>query len=428
MAEQQVQTRKVAHISVEEIDEHVVGDQNDVLSLNQDSEEEFSGFESDDVPRNISKEKTIGKTVKSVVKKVTSKDASGGKKQTRSSTKKPQKKGKSTNNPSCMVQIDLNNLSSSNLNLLKEKLGLSQPENSNDCYYDDYDAYENETEWDENVDIHTAPNLRVQVENDESEDDIGIIPSVRPKVKDMSKKLMNDLFGDNSDKENNSDDENEWKLPKIKKKSRGPPVSKSLAELMNTACTASCDTQSIRESHLVPENCDMMFPPSVNLEMWRNLDKRTRSVDRLFQDLQNLLAAGMVPVMKLAEMLRGNLPAKEQTKQLVSDSLTLLGQVQYNLSIRRRFLIRPNIPNKKYRALCNFDTPITCQLFGDDISKEMKNCDAGVMLSNSLRAYQNFSMHENLRRSRGRFPCNFRGRWRFMPYGNPHYGNPNFNT
>ncbi|KAH3825617.1 hypothetical protein DPMN_127498 [Dreissena polymorpha] len=77
MAEQQVQTHKVAQISVEEIDEHVVGDQNDVLSLDQDSEEEFSGFESDDVPRKISKEKTIGKTLKSVVKKVTSKDASG---------------------------------------------------------------------------------------------------------------------------------------------------------------------------------------------------------------------------------------------------------------------------------------------------------------------------------------------------------------
>ncbi|KAH3742279.1 hypothetical protein DPMN_049017 [Dreissena polymorpha] len=195
MAEQQVQTRKekAARISIENIHEHEDSEQNDVLSLDQDSAEEFSVFESDDIPRNRSKEKKNGNTLKSAVKKVTSKDASGGRKH--SCTKKPQKKGKSTSNPSCMVQIDLNNLSSSNLKLLMEKLGLSQTDYSNDCYYDDYDEYENETEWDENVDIHNAPNLHVQVENNnESEDDIGINYSVIPKVKDMSKKLMTDLL------------------------------------------------------------------------------------------------------------------------------------------------------------------------------------------------------------------------------------------
>ncbi|KAH3781550.1 hypothetical protein DPMN_159381 [Dreissena polymorpha] len=50
------------------------------------------------------------------------------------------------------------------------------------------------------------------------------------------------------------------------------------------------------------------------------------------------------------------------------------------------------------------------------------------MLSNSLRAYQNFFMNENPRRGRERFTCNFRGPGRFMRYGNPHYGNPDFNT
>ncbi|KAH3832848.1 hypothetical protein DPMN_106144 [Dreissena polymorpha] len=56
MAEQQVQTckEKSAQISVENIHEHVVNEQNDVLSLDLDSAEEFSGFESDDIPRNRS--------------------------------------------------------------------------------------------------------------------------------------------------------------------------------------------------------------------------------------------------------------------------------------------------------------------------------------------------------------------------------------
>ncbi|KAH3874657.1 hypothetical protein DPMN_037908 [Dreissena polymorpha] len=54
----------------------------------------------------------------------------------------------------------------------------------------------------------------------------------------------------------------------------------------------------------------------------------------------------------------------------------------------------------------------------------MKNCHAGVMLSNSLRAYQNFSMNENPRRGRGRFPRNFRGCGRSMPYGTHIMGIP----
>ncbi|KAH3781549.1 hypothetical protein DPMN_159380 [Dreissena polymorpha] len=69
MAEHQVQTckEKAAQISIEEIGEHEVGEQNDVLSLDQDSAEEFSGFESDDIPRKRSKEKKNCKTLKSVI-------------------------------------------------------------------------------------------------------------------------------------------------------------------------------------------------------------------------------------------------------------------------------------------------------------------------------------------------------------------------
>lgn len=38
------------------------------------------------------------------------------------------------------------------------------------------------------------------------------------------------------------------------------------------------------------------------------------------------------------------------------------------------YLIRPNL-KKKYRNLCNYNTPINTLLFGSDISKEIKNLD-----------------------------------------------------
>jgi hypothetical protein len=60
---------------------------------------------------------------------------------------------------------------------------------------------------------------------------------------------------------------------------------------------------------------------------------------------------------------------------MLSEALTILGQVQLNISLRRRYMIRPNL-KKKYFNLCNVNTPITDKLFGDDLAKEIKNCDA----------------------------------------------------
>ena len=59
------------------------------------------------------------------------------------------------------------------------------------------------------------------------------------------------------------------------------------------------------------------------------------------------MATGLTPIIKLAESLKLQIMANNDAKTLLSDSLTLLGQVQYNLSIRRRYFIRPTL-KKKY--------------------------------------------------------------------------------
>lgn len=69
---------------------------------------------------------------------------------------------------------------------------------------------------------------------------------------------------------------------------------------------------------------------------------------------------------------------KDEVKGMVSDLLTVLSQVQYNLSLRRRYLIRPYL-KKKYSSICSISMPITIKLFGDDISKEVKTCDVLIV-------------------------------------------------
>ena len=77
----------------------------------------------------------------------------------------------------------------------------------------------------------------------------------------------------------------------------------------------------------------------------------------------------MVPMIKLVSLLKRNL--SEEAKSHISDAITLLGQAQFNISIRRRYMIRPYLKTK-YSPLCNITTPITNQLFGDDLSRDEK--------------------------------------------------------
>ncbi|KAH3718290.1 hypothetical protein DPMN_061092 [Dreissena polymorpha] len=116
-------------------------------------------------------------------------------------------------------------------------------------------------------------------------------------------------------------------------------------------------------------------------------------------DIQNLAAVGIVPMIKFAELLKPQISSNSEARTLISDIMTIMGQVQYNLSLRRRYLIRPNI-NERYSNLCNFNAPVSSMLFGDNIGKEIKNCDNGVSLGKDLRHSQ---------RGRGYVPRPFNG-------------------
>ena len=77
------------------------------------------------------------------------------------------------------------------------------------------------------------------------------------------------------------------------------------------------------------------------------MDKRAQSQDRGLVDIQNLVATGMISIIKLVEVLRPQLQGNAEVRTLIADALTLMGQIQFNMSVKRRYLIRPNL--KKIR-------------------------------------------------------------------------------
>ncbi|MCG8113303.1 MAG: hypothetical protein N0E59_21335 [Candidatus Thiodiazotropha taylori] len=128
------------------------------------------------------------------------------------------------------------------------------------------------------------------------------------------------------------------------------------------------------------------------------MNKRAQSYDKCFADIQNLVATGVVPIIKLFELLKPQIAGNSEIKTLFSDTITMMGQVQYNLSLRRRYMIKPHL-KKKYQNLCHVSMPISTKLFGDDVTKDVKNCDTGVSLAKD--SYPGFYGYNKPFRARG---------------------------
>ena len=109
---------------------------------------------------------------------------------------------------------------------------------------------------------------------------------------------------DTSECQSQSQDVFTLDLPVLKGPEKGPAISQSLADLINTACTSQCKLDNIISKYKVPSNCDMACSPAINNEVWKVMSNRGQSYDKCFCDIQNLLATGLVPVMKLIEVVR----------------------------------------------------------------------------------------------------------------------------
>ena len=47
----------------------------------------------------------------------------------------------------------------------------------------------------------------------------------------------------------------------------------------------------------------------------------------------------MIQIIKLTELLRPHIQGNNEAKTMIADAFTLMGQIQLNLSVKKRFLI-----------------------------------------------------------------------------------------
>ena len=162
--------------------------------------------------------------------------------------------------------------------------------------------------------------------------------------------------------------------------SAGPDINSVWAEKLKASWVEENNLHSMKplyEKYKVPANCDTICAPAMNNEMKRLMtSKWDKKTDITYNGMQKTLTKVLAATIQLNTLNMGRVHDQETRQkgmQITADVVTMLGQVNYELSNRRKFHLGKSIL-PKYRPLCAKDTvKPTKTLFGDNISQLIKD-------------------------------------------------------
>ena len=179
----------------------------------------------------------------------------------------------------------------------------------------------------------------------------------------------------------NEPHEEEFKLPSVfeETESFGPEVAEVIAQRVNDACSKKAMDSKLKdlyEKYKTPGNCKYLCVPKVNLELWHDLSKESKSKDLGLQELQKGIVKASQPIIQLFDSA---LKARKDKSSmdpnvllpLLADAVTFLGHASFLTSLKRREFLKPDIA-KPYQSVCNRSNAITTCLFGDELPKHIK--------------------------------------------------------
>ena len=196
-----------------------------------------------------------------------------------------------------------------------------------------------------------------------------------------------------------------------------PAIEGKIAELIDNMLIGGLSAETVKErveKHPPPENCKFLAVTMVNEEIWDLLPRKSRAVDLAFQRVQEPLLQGISALTKLAGKLvkdinDGKTPDTRHVLDHVMDSVAMLGNTNWKLNMKRRELIKPEL-NSPYTRLCKEDITLSTKLFGDDLSKHLKD------MSEAKKAGQQMQKPYSNSSNRGAVHSQKRNFSRFKPY------------
>ena len=160
----------------------------------------------------------------------------------------------------------------------------------------------------------------------------------------------------------------------------GAPVKTKLAEKVNARFRTSLNHDKIKEkqaAYLRPENCGNLVVPRCNDEIWKRLNHFQRRKDMKLANTQRAITASATAIIQMTEALlqcvknKGDLNMPTLISK-ATDALALMGHASHELSFRRREQMAV-VLKKEYAGLISPSISVTDSLFGDDLSKTMRD-------------------------------------------------------
>ena len=160
----------------------------------------------------------------------------------------------------------------------------------------------------------------------------------------------------------------------------GPDISSAWAEKLKASWVEDNNLHSMKplyDRYKVPGNCDTICAPTMNADMKRLMNSKwDKKTDITYHGMQKTLTKVVAATIKLNSLNMGRLHDQESKRkgmQITADIVTMLGQVNYELSNRRKFHLGKSM-QPKYRPLCAKDTvKPTTTLFGDNVTQLIKD-------------------------------------------------------
>ncbi|CAC5387732.1 unnamed protein product [Mytilus coruscus] len=207
-----------------------------------------------------------------------------------------------------------------------------------------------------NETARTENNHNDQYSDQEEESDYPVYGTCNNNIENGNFSIFSDDGNCNDQSEVSSDENNEfdYELPRIFEGDErfGEEVCESISKVCDNICKKKTDVSTMVNDLKVPSNCKSLVVPPVNPEIWQFLYRKTKSSDLGLQNLQRLLAYGMIPVITLAGILKTKKPDIRLMREAVSKAMTVLCNTHFELSVKRKLMLKPYI-DRKFHQLCN---------------------------------------------------------------------------
>ena len=218
----------------------------------------------------------------------------------------------------------------------------------------------------------------------------------------------------------------------------GPPISEHLAKIINSKLADELDITKLKEilsKYQRPQNCEEMYVPKVNPEIWQKLKPYAKKSDIKLANLQDTIIKGL---SSLATSMNTLLECRE-TKTIpdykaiipqLLDTTALFGHVWNEISYKRKAAIRP-ILHPDFKPLCSRSHKVGPLLFGEDLAKtaqDVRNLSKAVASLTTQFAGQSSQSYQTKRFSpyppqTSRPFLSQRGRAHFPPRRHQNYQN-----